>query len=71
MMVQHYLWLFGGYRPRLLNKATFTNQSHASSNTSLRTPSRNGPKVTTCVTVIIVRLSVLQLTASVGEAAGQ
>src|SRR6267154_2582667 len=62
MMVQRYSWLFGAYRPRPLNKVMSTNQSHASSNTSLRTPSRNGLKVTTCVTVIIVRLSVLQLT---------
>jgi hypothetical protein len=64
MMAQRYSWLFGGYRPRQLNKVMFTNQSHASSNTSLRTPSRDGPKVTTCVTVFIVRLPVLQLTTS-------
>jgi hypothetical protein len=61
MMAQRYSWLFGEYRPRPLNKGMSTNQSHASFNTSLRTPSRNGPKVTTCVTVI-VRLSALQLT---------
>lgn len=63
MTVQRYSWLFAGYRPRLLNKVMSTNQSHANYNTSLRTPSRDGPKVTMCVTVIIVRLPVLQLIA--------